>query len=63
MAQIVLNKAPDKLSKLWDNIDFEVFLLNLTEYLEDSEDISLVKDEMSKKEEVFDYDLVRKDYV
>ena len=62
MATITLNKAPEKLSLWKTNIDFDIFLVELTEYMQDLEDIKLVKDEMKKNPESFDYDIIRKNY-
>lgn len=62
MATITLNKAPDKLSFGKNNIDFDVFLISLADYMQDLEDIKSVKDEMKKNPENFDYDVIRKNY-
>lgn len=63
MATITLNKTPEKLSFWKTSVDFDVFLANLIDYMQDLEDIKSTKDEMKRKPESFDYTVIRKNYV
>jgi len=63
MATLTLNKTPEKLTFGKTNVDFDVFLASLIDYIQDLEDVKSVKDEMKNKPESFDYTVIRKNYV
>jgi len=61
---VVINKIPKELWIKNKVINFDIFIEKLTDYMEDLEDKQKVKAEMNnEKDEVFDYSLIRSNYV
>jgi len=58
-----ISNAPSEFRFKENVIDFNIFAEKFIEYMEDLEDIKMVKNEIKKDEIWFSYDSIRENYV